>query len=161
MLYEQIRMEHVRDAIVWDMLGSPYFMGDLAKRLPMRPINPLTPEFRNICIRNIKVSGANTFLIGNGIPESPFHDVVIENGEVSCEKIMPVMNDFADVTIRNFSIRSENGDINILGGKGLLMEDCTITVPSDTLYTNYKETSADNLRFENINNVVVIKRKMK
>lgn len=160
LLYEDIHMNNVHHAIVWDMLGSPYFMGDLANRLPMCPVTLLTPKFQNIQIRNIKANSVQTFLMANGIPESPFRNVVIENGEVECKNLIPVMNDFANIVLRNLVIHSKDNRINILGGKNLMIKDCIFHVPKDTLYISYEETKPDDFHFENVKNVIVVKRNM-
>ena len=66
--FERIRMNLTGAAFWWDMLGEEKHVGDLAKRLPARPITPLTPSFKNITIRDIIVESASYFIDLNGIP---------------------------------------------------------------------------------------------
>jgi polygalacturonase len=60
--YERIRMNLKATAFHWDMLGSKTHVGDLASRLPARPINPLTPHFANITAKDIIIENASQFV---------------------------------------------------------------------------------------------------
>ena len=66
-------------AFKWDMLGSSTYVGDLAKRHPTPPDNELTPFFRNMYFKNIKVVNCKTFINAVGLPESPLENITFEN----------------------------------------------------------------------------------
>lgn len=63
----------------WDMLGSRKWVGDLALRLPARPINELTPVFRNFYFKDITVDKSPKLVYARGLPERPIENVVFEN----------------------------------------------------------------------------------
>ena len=76
--YERLRMINVGKAFTWDLLGSAYYMGELAARYPARKVNRLTPDVKNILIKDFIVESADQFFTANGIPEIPFNQVVME-----------------------------------------------------------------------------------
>lgn len=153
-------MINVRDAFVWDLLGTPQFMGDLAKRLPLRPITELTPEVKNIHIRNFIIESAKRLIVANGIPEQPFSNVVIESGSIYCKKLIPTMNDFKGFTMRDLSITSDDNVINLLDGRDLLLDNIRFTLPENKLYVYMKGERTKNIEFKNIQpEIEIIKEK--
>jgi hypothetical protein len=96
----------------WDLLGSRTYVGALADRLPKLPINELTPVYRNIFMRDVKITTNNKFIVANCIPEVPLTNVIMENMDVSCKESI-LMRDVKDFTIRNSTIRSKSQNIEI------------------------------------------------
>ena len=128
--YERLRMINVGKAFTWDLLGSAYYMGELAARYPARKVNRLTPDVKNILIKDFIVESADQFFTANGIPEIPFNQVVIENGEIKCKEInrRPEMMP-SGFTMRKLTIESLHNDIHILDGKDILFEDIHFKLP--------------------------------
>lgn len=77
---ERVHIIHTDNAaFYWDMLGSQKWVGDLARRLPARPINELTPVFRQFHFKDIVVDECPKLVRAIGLPERPIEDVVFEN----------------------------------------------------------------------------------
>lgn len=76
------------NAFTVDMLGSKKWVGDLANRYPAREINELTPEFKNIHIKDITIDGCSRFIDVKALPERPLTNVLIENAEVRCKEFL-------------------------------------------------------------------------
>ena len=69
------------NALTVDMLGSKKWVGELAIRFPAREINELTPEFKNIYIKDFTVDGCQRLIDVKALPERPLTNVLIENFE--------------------------------------------------------------------------------
>lgn len=67
------------EAFLWDMLGSPKWVGELADRYPERPVNELTPSFRHFRFIDISIDNCRRLARAIGLPEQPIDDVVFEN----------------------------------------------------------------------------------
>ena len=80
--YERIRIVNSKRAVSFDMLGSRMYVGELADRLPIREIGPLTPSFHDMHIKDIIVDNCREFVKCIGIPETPATNITIENAEV-------------------------------------------------------------------------------
>lgn len=130
--YDRIRMILKGTAFNWDMLGSSQHVGDLAKRLPVREINPLTPVFKNIVARNIVVESSTQFVKINGIPESPLSRVLIEHADIKSEKLFTAA-DINGFTVRNAKIATKDPKVTLLGIHKLTFENVQFLVPGDTL----------------------------
>jgi len=122
-LYERIRMINVREAFTWDLLGNRRWVGELADRLPMREINELTPIYKNIHVRDFTVESSGIFLQAHCIPEAPLRNVIIENGEVNTTRVIPALNDVDGFILRNLTLNSVNGEINIMDGQNVQFEN--------------------------------------
>lgn len=156
--YEDFKMINVRDAFTWDLLGSKQFMGELADRLPLRPITELTPEVRNIHLKNFVIESAKRMIVANGIPEMPFSNVTIESGTVNCKELIPVLNDFDGFTMRDLTITSQSNEINITDGSDLLMENIKLTIPENKLFIKTQGERIKKIETKNIQpDVEVIK----
>lgn len=127
--YERLRMINVGKAFTWDLLGSAYYMGELAARYPARKVNRLTPDVKNILIKDFIVESADQFFTANGIPEIPFNQVVVENGEIKCKKLIGALNDAAGFTMRKLTIEAQHNDIHILDGKRHPVRGYTFQTP--------------------------------
>lgn len=143
--FERIRMINVGKAFTWDLLGSAFYMGELAERKPARAINHLTPEIKNIQIKDFIVEGAKEFFTANGIPEIPFSEVVIENGFVKCNKLISALNDADGITLRNLTIASEENEINILDGRNICFEDVKFETPTKKIIITVTGEDAEHI----------------
>ena len=126
--FERIRMNLTGAAFWWDMLGEEKHVGDLAKRLPARPITPLTPSFKNITIRDIIVESASYFIDLNGIPETPAENNLIENLVGKTNKLIR-MTDVKGFTLKNITIQSKDPSIFISDGRDVLFEQVHFLLP--------------------------------
>lgn len=149
--YERLRMINVGKAFTWDLLGSAYYMGELAARYPARKVNRLTPDVKNIRISDFIVESADQFFTANGIPEIPFNNVVVENGEIKCKKLIGALNDAKGFTMRNLKIESQNNEIKILDGKDILVDWVQFRVPGEEVIVHIEGEQSGNILFENIN----------
>lgn len=122
-LYERIRMINVNNAFRWDLLGSRRWVGELADRYPLREINELTPIYKNIHVRDFIVESSEIFLQANCIPEAPLYNVLIENGEVNTTRLIPALNDVDGFILRNLTLNSANGELNILDGRNVQFDN--------------------------------------
>lgn len=102
--FRRIRMLNPGRAFYFDMLGSTFYVGELANRLPIRDITPLTPSFRNITMDQVLVESCKELILLKGIPESP-----VEN-----------------LTITHLEATTRDRDLKIQDVLGLIMSDCLI-----------------------------------
>ena len=80
MWFERIHIVNTPgSAISWDMLGSAMYVGKMAQRHPMPAVNELTPFYRNMHFKDIRVDNCKTLIKATGLPESPVEDVTFEN----------------------------------------------------------------------------------
>lgn len=149
--YERLRMINVGKAFTWDLLGSAYYMGELAARYPARKVNRLTPDVKNIRIKDFIVESADQFFTANGIPEIPFNNVVVENGEIKCKKLIGALNDAKRFTMRNLRIECQSNEINILDGKDILVDQVHFQVPGEEVIVNIEGERSENIVFEDLN----------
>lgn len=149
--YERLRMINVGKAFTWDLLGSAYYMGELAARYPARKVNRLTPDVKNIRIKDFIVESADQFFTANGIPEIPFNNVVVENGEIKCKKLIGALNDAKGFTMRNLRIECQSNEINILDGKDILVDQVHFQVPGEEVIVNIEGERSENIVFEDLN----------
>jgi polygalacturonase len=126
-ILERIRMDLFGAAITADMLGEKQFVGELASRLPARPVNKLTPQFRNVIVKDIIVENAGMFVNILGIPESPFSNFQLENADVKCNKLIRI-RDARDFTFKNVGIQSADAGISLLDVRNLTFENVTFKV---------------------------------
>lgn len=149
--YERLRMINVGKAFTWDLLGSAYYMGELAARYPARKVNRLTPDVKNIRIKDFIVESADQFFTANGIPEIPFNNVVVENGTIKCTKLIGALNDAKGFTMRNLRIESQSNEINILDGRDIFFDRIQFRVPAEEVIVNIEGKQSGNILFEDIN----------
>ncbi len=149
--FERIRMINVGKAFTWDLLGHPMYMGELAARKPARDVNHLTPDVKNIHIKDFIVESANEFFTANGIPEIPFNNVIIENGLVYCKKLITAFNDANDFTLRNMVIHSEENEIHILDGQNIMFDDVRFQIPTEEIILYTEGEDSKNICFKDGN----------
>jgi polygalacturonase len=163
---ERLRMIDVGNVFTWDLLGNAFYMGELAARYPERPVNRLTPDVKNIHVKDFIVESANWFIAANGIPEIPFNNILIENAEVKTKQLVRSLNDVKDFTVRNVQLSAEKDTIKILDGQNLLFQNVQISVPSNRIHVLMEGKRCNNIRFEDITNkdgknVKVVRKKVK
>lgn len=81
--FRRIRMLNPGRAFYFDMLGSTFYVGELANRLPVRDITPLTPIFRRITMDQVLVESCKELILLKGLPESPVEDLTISHLEAT------------------------------------------------------------------------------
>ena len=102
--FRRIRMLNPGRAFYFDMLGSTFYVGELANRLPVRDITPLTPVFRRITMDQVLVESCKELILLKGLPESPVEDLTISHLEAT----------------------TRDRDLKIQDALGLIMTDCNI-----------------------------------
>ena len=148
LVYERLRMNLTGTAFSWDMLGSAMYVGDLAKRLPAREVNRLTPAYRNIVARNIIVENASQFVKITGIPESPLTNVLIEHVDVKSKKLISA-SDTKTFALRHARVESDDAQMTFLDCSAITFEDVRFSLPGNEVVTNIAgELSAD-IKFVN------------
>lgn len=147
-ILERIRMDLFGTAITADMLGSKMYVGDLANRLPARPVNSLTPRFRDVTVKDIVVENAGQFIKITGIPESPFANFRLENADVKSKQLIRI-SDATDFTFKNVSIQSADPVIDLLDARELLFEKVAFEVPGNEVVTKLQGEATGKIRFQN------------
>jgi polygalacturonase len=147
-ILERIRMDLTGTAITADMLGARMYVGELADRLPARPVNKLTPAFRNVTVKDIIVENAGEFVKITGIPESPFSNFQLENADVNCNKLMR-LSDAKGFSFKNVAIQSADAGISLLDVRGLSFDNVTFKVPGGEVTTRIQGEATADLRFQN------------
>lgn len=147
---ERIRMIDINEAFTWDLLGSPMYMGELAERTPPRAVNSLTPELKNIYLKDFIVESSNRFFKVNGIPEIPLKNVLIENGVVNCKVLINALDDVDGLTVKNVTVTAEKDSIFILDSRNILFENVTFNVPSNVVNVIIEGDKSQNIVFKNV-----------
>jgi polygalacturonase len=150
LIYERIRMNLTSTAFNWDMLGSATYVGELATRLPARPINRLTPSYKNIIARDIIVENASQFIKLNGIPETPLTNLIIENAVIKSDNLISIV-DAKNVTLRNVRIQSSDSLISLIDTRNLTFENVQFSVPGKEVVTKISGELSGDIRFKNTN----------
>jgi len=120
--YERVLMNISKNAIEWDLLGSRTYVGALADRLPKLPINELTPIYRNIFMRDVKINTKENFIVAKCIPEVPLTNVILENMDVTSGSMF-LIRDVKDFVIKNSKITSKNQNMEILEGENVVFDN--------------------------------------
>lgn len=84
--FRRIRMLNPGRAFYFDLLGSTMYVGELANRLPVRDITPLTPCYRNITMDQVLVESCKELILLKGIPESPIENLTITHLEATARE---------------------------------------------------------------------------
>jgi len=146
LVYERIRMILRGDAVKFDMLGSRQYVGELADRLPARPVDKLTPAYRNITARNIVVEKARTFIDITGIPESPAANLLIENADVNVRTAFKA-SDAEGITVRNASITMADSLLRGLDIRNVLFEKVEFRTPGGRVRMDVQGANSKDIRF--------------
>ena len=130
---DNLRFTNVREAFTWDLLGSPVYMGDLARRDTTLSLTPLTPIVSGINIGGFIVDNADRLASLQGIPEVPCGDINIEDGTVTTGVIFKTLADVNGLALRNLTINAASGDITADNAANILFDGCTLTLPASTI----------------------------
>lgn len=122
LIFERNRINISGNAIFFDMLGSEKFVGEMAKRLPKRAINELTPKYNTIVFKDLEIENCSNFVNITGIPESLLENVSIENVNVKCNNFFKA-SDLKDAVIKNINVTSTNAEANLLGCSNVTFEN--------------------------------------
>ncbi|MCW9707939.1 glycoside hydrolase family 28 protein [Fodinibius salsisoli] len=148
--YERLRMNLNCTVIKWDMLGQPKYVGELAERLPPRPVTEITPVYRNIRIKDIIVEDGDHFVKAYGIPESPLENVVIENGIVNSKQLIR-LHDTKNITLKDLEIQASDSLIELLNSQNIQFNNIDFDVPGEQIYTEFKAEDSDSIFFNDSN----------
>lgn len=146
-ILERIRMNLSGTAITADMLGARMYVGELADRLPARPVNSLTPAFRNVTVKDVIVENAGQFMKITGIPESPFQGFRLENADVKCNKLIQI-SDARDFSFKNVAIQSADAVVGLLDAGRLVFEKVGFQVPGGEIITKLQGEATADIRFQ-------------
>lgn len=119
--FERIRMSVPGSAFMCDMLGSKKWVGELASRLPVLPVTPLTPVYRNIVLKDIVVENCHRFIHIIAIPESPLAELSFTNINATCKELMRI-HDVDGLAIKNAEIEAETTNMSILDSRNIVFE---------------------------------------
>jgi len=148
LIYERIRMNLRHTAFRWDMLGSEMYVGDLAKRTPLREKNELTPEFKNIYAKDILIEDASVFINVTGIPESPMLNFRLENAVVNSERLF-ISHDAENVLLKNVEITTPDSTLYFLDSKNIVFDQVKFNVPGAKIYTEIQGGNSSDIKFIN------------
>ncbi|NDV82153.1 glycoside hydrolase family 28 protein [Bacteroides sp. 51] len=138
--YERIRIINAKEAMRWDMLGSAFFMGELASRHPVPEVDRLTPHFRDVFIKDIIVENAEHFIRLSGIPESPAANVFMENCEVTCKEL-PQFTDVDGLTIKNSTITAQDSTILLVDARNITFDHVKINIAGELTFKREGDTT--------------------
>lgn len=144
---ERIRMNDVKEAFTWDLLGQSRYVGELAERVPARKMTPLTPVVRNIHIRDFVVASAERLMTGHCIPEAPLSDVSIENGRIHCREFVRASDDVDGLTFRNLDVAADDERIRFLDARRVTFDRIRFFTPSDSLTLIIEGEKSSDIRF--------------
>lgn len=147
--YERLRMNLRQTAFRWDMLGQELYVGELAKRNPPREVNELTPQFKDIYIKDILVETASTFVNINGIPESPLQNLQMENVVVKDSRKLFRADDARQLSFRNIEVVSDDSLLQFLDTREVVFDKAIFHVPGGNIISTIKGEASDSIRFIN------------
>lgn len=106
-----------------DMLGSKKWVGDLANRFPAREVNALTPEFKNIYIKDYTVDGCQRLIDVKALPERPLANVLIENFEGRGGEFLR-LQDVSGLVMKNATVRTIGKDGTTQTTPSIVLDGC-------------------------------------
>lgn len=147
-IIERIRFDSYHHAIMFDMLGAPIFVGELANRLPHRPLTDLTPYYRDVTLRQfIGRTKQHAFKI-KGIPESPATRIRLEDSDIQSNGLIHLA-DVDNVKILNSKFTSTSSDIYLLDAKNIFMENVQFEARDGEINLSVNGPETKNLEFKN------------
>ena len=136
---ERVMMKNIlHNAFTVEMLGSAKWVGELANRYPAREVNALTPEFKNIHVKDITIDGCSRFIDVRALPERPLTNVLIENADVRCKDFLR-MQDADGFVLRNASVHTSSPTANVDGCKDVVLFD--VSFDGKELKQNIKDAT--------------------
>lgn len=152
LVYERIRMNLNGDAFKWDMLGGRMYVGELADRLPARPINELTPRYTDIFAKDILIEKCENLVKVRGIPESPLENLKIENVQATCEDLFTA-HDMINSSFLNMNLKSKGNVIDLLDTRNITFDNIQFQVPDAMVKTVINGPNSDSIKIENCTNI--------
>jgi transposase len=73
-------------------------------------------------MRDVKVNTHESFIVANCIPETPLTNVVMENMDITSNKLF-VIRDVKDFIIRNSTIRTNEQNMELLEGQNVVFDN--------------------------------------
>lgn len=144
--YKRIRMNLRSSAFGVDMLGASIDVGKLASRESTQK-DRFTPLYRNVIVDNILVENAQQFVKIDGLPESPFKNLVLKNAVVNCTKLIRI-NDAVGILIKNVEVTSKDSLIQILNGSNITFDHINFKVPGNQIITNILGSGSKDIEFK-------------
>ena len=146
-LAERIAFSANDHAIFFDMLGAPMYVGELANRLPKRPVNELTPYYRNITLRRFRGSCEGEALKIKGIPESPASQITLERCDIRSQGLINLA-DVAEVRIRDSRFQATKHAILLLDANGVHFERARFETPGSLLAVQSSGANTKDITFD-------------
>ena len=140
-----LRFIGIGEAFTFDLLGSPQYMGVLARRDTILPITPLTPDIYGIHVSRFIVENAERMASVSGIPETPCRDIVIENGTVNTGVLFKRMRDLGSMTFRSMTINAADNNVTLDNVHSLLFDNVDFDMPDNQINLNIEGTAPSNL----------------
>ncbi len=109
---ERVRANVIHQALCVEMLGSAKWMGELAKRYPVREVTPLTPWIQNISVHDVEIGGCRTLVDVSALPEKPVKNLFFGNVTARCERIGRV-DDAVNFSIKDIHVDSADSLLSI------------------------------------------------
>lgn len=144
---ERIAFSTYNHAIYFDMLGAPIYVGELAHRLPPRPLTEQTPFYRDITLRRLEGRCAGDALKIKGIPESPATRISLEQSDIRSRGLIDLA-DVAEILIRDSRFESAIPEIKLLDARGVRFQADRFEVGEATLVLDADGPGTEDVTFE-------------
>ena len=138
---QRVRANVTGAAFYCDMLGSMKWGGDLARRLPKRDVNQLTPDFNTIRIDNVVVEHCQQLVQALGLPERPLRNVLMSRVKANCERFV-MMRDVQAFVLQDAVITATDTTASIDGCTGVMMLNTQLNgrAPATFVYPGIRST---------------------
>ncbi|TWU27747.1 glycoside hydrolase family 28 protein [Bythopirellula polymerisocia] len=146
-LAERIVFSATKHAIFFDMLGAPMYVGELANRLPERPLTELTPFYRDITLRQFRGRCEGDAIKIKGIPESPASHVTLDQCNIQSNGLINLA-DVAKVKIRNSQFQAKEPEILLLDADQVSFERVEFKTPKSRLLVQASGTGTKDITFD-------------
>ncbi len=134
---ERIRMGNPRRAFGWDMIGSPFYMGELGERYPERALTPLTPSYRRIAVQDVTVENCETLISIKGIPESPLADMSINRLQARCGQAFKML-DVDGLVVSDSRITATDSIMSLTDCRHVMLINLKADVPGGRWVKHYE-----------------------
>lgn len=147
-LVERIAFQSSNHAVFFDMLGLPIYVGELANRLPARPLTEQTPFYREITLRELRGTSGRDALKIYGIPESPATGIVFEDCQIRSQGLIN-LSDTTEVRIKNSVFQCKTPEIEILDVIDLSLTNVKIESDSTDWKLTVRGPKTEHVTLEN------------
>ncbi len=146
-LAERIVFSAYQHAIFFDMLGAPMYVGELANRLPKRPLTELTPYYRKITLRRFQGSCEGDAIKVKGIPESPASQILVDHCDIRSKGLINLA-DVAEVRVRNSQFQAAKPAVLLLDANGVQFERVHFETSESRLSVQASGPGTNNVTFD-------------